>query len=99
MELQKFCNDCSGRQDCRKVYQQLGEVKGPSVFMAIIAFLVPLVVFIFSFAFFSRMVAEVIDSAKLKTAFSFLLSLLVTIGLMLTIKVINRQLGKSRQFK
>jgi len=51
----KFCQDCIQKHDCKRIYEQLGDSQGPSVALkAILAFLLPLMVFIVSLAVFER---------------------------------------------
>ncbi len=71
MTQQKFCEDCNQKHDCREVYQKLGNTKGPSVVLkAVVAFLLPILVFIGCLAAFEAILA--------RTALSFLLAVLVT---------------------
>jgi hypothetical protein len=94
MTQQKFCQDCDQKHDCRKVYQQLGNVKGPSVISkVIVAFLLPLVVFIVSLAVFQEIFAEAINTEELRTVLSFLIAMLITFVCILIVQAINRQLG------
>ena len=94
MAQQKFCQDCSQRCDCHKIYQRLGETEGPPVVMKVIAaFLLPMVVFIAALVAFEEILA---GAKELQTALSFLLALLVTFISILIIKAINRQLSKNK---
>jgi uncharacterized membrane protein YoaK (UPF0700 family) len=53
MSQQKSCNDCYQKHNCQEIYQHLGNAKGPSVASkAVIAFLLPLTVFIVTLAAF-----------------------------------------------
>ena len=91
MAEQKFCQDCNQKHDCQEIYQQLGDIKGPSVVVkVIVAFLLPLVVFIVSLAAFERILAGAISTEQVQTALSFLMALLVTFVCILIIRVINR---------
>ena len=93
MAEQKFCQDCDQNHDCQKVYQQLGNIKAPSVvFKVIVAFLLPLVVFIVSLAVFQEIFAEAINTEELRTVLSFLIAMLITFVCILIIQAINRQL-------
>ena len=79
MTQQKFCQDCNQQHDCQKVYRQLGGIKGPSVVSkVVVAFLLPLVVFIVALAAFEGILARAIDNREAQTAISFLLALSVT---------------------
>jgi len=91
MVEQKFCEDCKQKHDCRRIYEQLGDVEGPSVVIkVIVAFLLPLVVFIVSLAVFQEIFVRAISSQGLQAAFSFLLALVVTFVCILIVRVINR---------
>lgn len=93
MAEQKFCQGCNKKDDCQKVYQQLGNVKGPSfVSQVIIAFLLPVVVFIVSLAVFEKIFTGAVNGKELRTVLSFLMALLMTFVCILIVQVINRQL-------
>ena len=100
MAQQKFCEDCNQKHDCREVYQKLGNTKGPSVVLkAVVAFLLPILVFIGWLAAFEAILDKVrsmINTKGLRTVLSFLLALSVTFVLILIIKAINRQLSKNK---
>ena len=97
MAEQKFCEDYKQKHDCERIYQQLGNIQGPSVVIkVIVAFLLPLVVFIVSLAVFSQhqfLVKNWRLMEELRTVLSFLMALLVTFVWILIIRVINRRFG------
>lgn len=94
---QKFCEACPERHECQKVYKQLGEAEGPSVVSKVVlAFLLPLVVFIVSLAAFEWILAGAIEAEGLRTGVSLLPAFSVTVALTLIIRVINRQFRKNR---
>jgi uncharacterized membrane protein len=91
MAEQKICEDCKQKHDCQRIYEQLGDVEGPSVVIkVIVAFLLPLVVFIVSLAAFQEIFAKAISSQRLQAALSLLLALLVTFVCILIVRMINR---------
>jgi len=93
MEQQKFCQECNQRHQCQEVYQQLGKAQGPSVaFKAIVAFLLPILVFIVTLAVSEKILAKIIDIKQLRIALDFLLALSVT----LVIILISKQLNKNK---
>ena len=95
MAEQKICEDCKQKHDCRSVYRQLGDMKGPSVVVeVIVAFLLPLVVFIVSLAVFKEILAKAISTQHVQTALSLLLALLITFICILIVRVINRRFGQ-----
>jgi len=99
MVEQKLCQECNQRQGCQEVYKQLGEAEGPSVVSKVVlAFLLPLVVFIVLLACFERILAGVMDAKELRTGVSLLLSVLGTLALILIIRAIGRLVrrGNSR---
>jgi hypothetical protein len=94
MAEQKFCHDCTQNRDCRKAYNQLGSTEGPSVAVkVIVAFLLPVVVFIGSLAAFGQVLAKAVNSKELQTVLSFLIAILVTFVCILIIKAIKRRAG------
>ena len=97
MVEQEQCRDCNERHACRDVFEKLGKAAGPSVVLKVVlAFLLPLVIFIVSLAVFGWVLAVVIEAEAVRTAVSVLLALVVTFLAILIIKVINRRLNKNR---
>ncbi len=93
----KPCQECDQKHKCRDVYQQLGKAQGPSVaFKAVVAFLLPILIFIASLAAFEGILARVTDIKGLRIALDFLLALSVTLATMLIIKAINKRLNKNK---
>ena len=91
MAEQKFCQDCKQKHDCERIYQQLGDIAGPSVVIkVIVAFLLPLVVFIVTLAIFDKILSGFEMTAELQTVFSVAASLLITFICILIVRVINR---------
>ena len=91
MALQRFCKDCIQKHDCKRIYEQLGDSPGPSVAIkAILAFLLPSMVFIVSLAVFERMLAGAIATEQMQTALSFVFALLVTFVCVLITRVIHK---------
>lgn len=98
MAQQKFCQECNQRHNCREVYRQLGKAEGSSVaFKVVVAFLLPLVVFIAALAVSEKILAGIINSKKAQTVLSFLLALAVTmsvVGCSLLVARRNRKIKK-----
>ena len=94
MAEQKFCQGCKQKHDCQKVYQQLGDIKGPSVVIkVVVAFLLPLVVFIVTLAIFDKILSGFEMTAELQTVFSVAASLLITFICILIVRVVNRRIS------
>ena len=97
MFQQKFCQECNQNRNCKEIYQQLGNTKNPSVvFKVVVAFLLPMVVFIAALAIFKAILAGTIDSKEAQTALSFLLALSMAFAVVLVIKAINKKLSKNK---
>jgi len=94
MTEQKLCENCKQKHECQRIYEKLGDIKGPSVVIkVIIAFLLPILVFIVSLAFSERILRGVESSEQVKTALSFLFALLATFVCILIVRVIHRRVG------
>jgi len=93
----KFCQSCSHRHGCKEVYRELGNIKGPSVvYKVVIAFLMPIAVFIASLAVCETILAKTIEAGPVQTVLGFVFALVVTLGLILVTKLIGWQFGKDR---
>jgi uncharacterized membrane protein YoaK (UPF0700 family) len=72
----------------------LGDSTGESVTIKVVlAFLLPLIVFIVSLAVFGKVLARAINTEGLQITLSFLLALVVTFVYVLIAKVVNKQFG------
>lgn len=99
MAQKEFCQVCRQKHDCRKVYRQLGSAEGPPVTAKVVlAFLLPLVVFIACLGGAERMLAGIINEGAVLTAVSVLLALLVTFACIVMIKKIRKSSGHSGSF-
>ena len=97
MTQQELCQQCNQRQDCGQVYEQLGKIEGPSVVKKVVlAFLLPLVVFVASLAIFERMFSGVVSAGQARSALSFASALSLTFVCILLTKAINRQFGQDK---
>ena len=95
MAEKEFCDNCNQKHDCGSIYHQLGNTKGPSVVVkVVIAFLLPLVVFIFSLAAFQEIFSKTASSQRMQTVLSLVSALLVTFSCILIVRVINKRLGQ-----
>lgn len=90
MGRQELCQQCSQRQDCGKVYEQLGKSERTSVVNEVVlAFLLPLGVFIISLAVLERVFSGITRTGQLQSVLSFgsaLLLTLICIGLTKVVK-------------
>lgn len=97
MEELKSCQECNQKHNCREVYQKLGKAQGPSVaFKSVVAFLLPLLIFIASLAAFDEIMARITAIKEWRTALEVLLALSMTLIMMLIINVINKHRNKNK---
>jgi hypothetical protein len=91
MESQRFCQECIQKHDCKRIYEQLGDSSGESVTLKVIlAFLLPLIVFIVSLAVSDRCLTGAVKADGLKIILSLLLALLMTSVYVLITRVLNK---------
>lgn len=97
MAEEKFCQGCHQKHRCQEVYEHLSKMGGPSVvFKVILAFLLPILVFIGSLAAFEEILARVIHSKELQTVIGLLLALVVSSAFVFITRVINREFVKNK---
>ena len=95
MTENEFCSNCNQKHNCSSIYHQLGNTNEPSVVVkVVIAFLLPLLVFIFSLAVFQEIFTKIISNQRIQTVLSMVAALLVTFICILIAKVINKRLGQ-----
>ena len=95
MVRKESCQTCKQKSDCTNVYRELGNAEGPPVTTKIVlAFLLPLVVFIVSLGVCERMFAAALSGGSVLTLVSFLMALLVTLTCIVMIKIIRRKLAQ-----
>ena len=87
MAQQKFCQSCNQKHKCQEVYRQLSEAKCPSVvFKVVVAFLLPIVVFIAALAIFEKILSGFEITADLRAVLSMAVSLSVTAVFVLIVR-------------
>lgn len=97
MVQQESCQGCHQKDDCQKLYEQLTNAKGPSVTVKVVlAFLLPLVVFIVSLAAFEKILTSYFAGGQLRAAITFVLAVLTTLICILIVKFANRHYSKNR---
>ena len=97
MFQEKFCEGCEQSSKCQETYRKLGDIKGPSLALkSVVAFLLPILIFIVSLFVLEKIFAKVIRTKGLQTLVSFLMAFLVTFGFILIIAIITRRIGKTK---
>jgi hypothetical protein len=87
-----FHRICGRRWGCMDIYKQIGYSRGPSVFLkVIIAFLMPLLIFIAAAIVGERIFSDWVHSEPLRMLLVFLMSVLVTAIYVFVIKLITSQ--------
>ncbi len=88
MVKENICQECSQKGSCQQTFEKLGNVKGPSIVIkSILAFLLPLVIFIAALAILEKVFQK-------NSGISFLLAAGVTAIYILIVWFAGRYLGK-----
>ena len=97
MADEKICQGCHQKHRCQEVYEHLSKMEGPSlVLKVVVAFLLPILVFIGSIAIFEGLFSEIIQSKELQTIAGLLLALVVSTSFVFIARVINRNPVKNK---
>ena len=92
----KLCDKCGYRHGygrcCIDIYQQLGQVKGPSIAVKVLlAFILPLLFFIGSGIVAENLLSHLIPDSGLKTLLVFLSALTATLIFVQIIRILTRK--------
>lgn len=92
----KLCGKCGYRHGrghcCIDIYQQLGQTKGPSVVgKVLLAFGVPLLLFIGSLILAEYLLSAFMTEGAMKTFIAFLAALVVSIVFVQLIRILTRK--------
>ena len=95
MEQQQFCQDCHQKHDCQEIYRKMGGSDCPPVFKKVlVAFLLPMLVFVVSLAIFDRIFTCPWGvrnfSQGLQTFLSFILAVTTTLICIIIVKILER---------
>jgi hypothetical protein len=92
MNDKEFCSNCEQKDRCKEAYKKLGKSKSPSVLpKVILAFLIPIVIFIVTLAAGDNLLVKFGFSGNLKTAVSFILAIAAVFLYLLLIKLFERR--------
>jgi len=87
---QQQCQNCGMKDHCQEVYKKLGESKTPNVLTKVIlAFLLPLILFIFSIVAGERLLIEKLKDAKAVSIIAFALAIAVVFLYVITLKLLK----------
>jgi len=88
---QQQCQNCDQKHNCQEVYKQLGQSTAPSVLTKVIlAFLLPLVLFIFSIVMAERLLIEKLKSDATRNLAVFALAIAVVFLYLIVLKLWRR---------
>ena len=97
MEKQDSCKGCVDKDRCQEAYRRSGHIEGPSVVLnVVVAFLLPILIFIGVLAGLERILADRIQTEGVRTILSFLLALLTTAGVVVAVKTARRKFARKR---
>jgi len=75
MTEKQICQSCSQRRDCKQIYEQVGNVKGPCIALSVfLVFLLPIAVFIIGLAVLQKTLAHLMQSPAVATLTSVILA-------------------------
>ena len=95
MKTDDYCSGCGQKDTCQQAYEKIGKAQGPSVaWKAIVAFLVPIGVFIGGLGG-SQWLLRGRFEGKTLILFSFLLALCLTLLVVLVIRAVSCPLKKN----
>jgi hypothetical protein len=98
MAEKDFCPQCSQSRDCKAVYEQLGKSKGPNVVTKVlVAFLLPIAVFIAALALFDHVLARAVAGKNIRIAAGFVLAAGASFVCILIVRMVNVRLAKSQR--
>jgi hypothetical protein len=89
---EKNCQGCSFRHTCEEAYRRLGHSRAsPVTLKIVIAFLLPLIIFIASIAFFERIFSRLLSAEWLILILSLFTAVSITLVLTLIfVKIYNK---------
>ena len=94
MKLNDTCSGCGQKQTCRGAYEKIGKSEAPNVaWKAVVAFVLPIIVFIGALAGAQRLLAGRLED-RLLTLVSFLLALFVTLVFLCVVRAIQGPVNK-----
>ncbi|MHC4500752.1 MAG: SoxR reducing system RseC family protein [Planctomycetota bacterium] len=100
MQGDDFCQSCHQKDNCQEAYRQLGSVRGPSILgKVVLAFLLPMLVFIVSLAFFEKILAGAAMARQVQTALGLAAALAVTFICVLVARAIDKRISEKRQHR
>ncbi|MCE5339810.1 MAG: SoxR reducing system RseC family protein [Planctomycetaceae bacterium] len=87
---QQQCQSCGMKDHCQEVYKKLGKSDAPNVLTKVIlAFLVPLILFIFSIVVGERLLIEKLKNAKAVNIIAFALAIAIVLLYVFTLKLLK----------
>ncbi len=96
MKSDSYCSGCSQKDTCRSAYEKVGQVGGPNIaWKVIVAFLVPIVVFIGGLAGSELLLRGRLEENTL-TLVSFLLALCLTLLVVFVIRAIRGPFSRDK---
>ncbi len=93
---EKNCQGCRYRHTCEEVYNKLGHSRAsPVTSKVVLAFLLPLIIFIASIAFFKRIFSLALNAEWLVIVLSLFTAVSITLILTLIVKKIRNKFNKA----
>ena len=97
MENNENCSDCPQSHDCKSMYQQLGNAKGPNVVLKVLlAFVVPIAVFIAGLALFGHVFAGLEMNENMRIGLTAILAAGVAFIDVLITRMLTNRMTKNK---
>jgi len=92
MNEKQICQSCSQQRDCKQIYEQMGNAKGPCVALNVfLVFLLPIIVFIASLAVLQRTFAYLMHSPAVAILTSVILAAAMSFIVILIVKSVMKK--------
>jgi hypothetical protein len=100
MQGDDFCQSCNQKDNCQEAYRRLGSARGPSVVpKVVLAFLVPMLVFIVSLALFEKILAKAAMARHVQTAVGLAAALAATFICVLVARAIDKRISEKQRHR
>ncbi len=100
MKDKQVCQHCSDKHQCQQMYERMGNSEAPSVFgSVIIAFVVPVVIFIVASAIFEASLADKLENSHARNGICVAGAGILAVGSMFLTGYLRKNLSDMRNFR
>jgi uncharacterized membrane protein YoaK (UPF0700 family) len=96
MAQRESCERCDHKLSCKEAFKRLGNIRGQSIVRSVlVAFVLPLLIFIACLAAAQQILTRYIKSSSLCSAVALLLAIAAAVVCVAVVKTVGKRLGKS----